>query len=80
MNIEWNETESGAYQGMDEDGNRFFSPASRETVNVELPDGRIGSGRTAPEALENALKKHPIGIEERATLIDLMFLWTCLYS
>ncbi len=60
MTVNWVATQiddQNGTHGSDIDGNRYFSPASGETVYCTMLDGRKGHGWTAAQSLESALSE-----------------------
>lgn len=51
--LEWEQAESGAWTSSDDDGNKYFMPASQDTCTVRTPDGFCGFGWTPQEALDS---------------------------
>lgn len=58
MNITWRkdhpEAQYSSLSGIDEHGNKYWMNACLEICQCETPNGSIGQGWTAEEALRNA--------------------------
>ena len=58
--IKWTKRETDGYSGVDQDNNKYSTPANQETVQVRTPDGFTGYGWSVEEALNSAIKEHDI--------------------
>jgi hypothetical protein len=54
MKLDWTKTETGTYTSIDEEGNKFFMSANKETCECMTHDGKYGGGWTPRAAFLSA--------------------------